>query len=95
MREALQETMPKEITWTKPSGGFFLWLKLPQELDSESFLEQAIRGEKVSYIIGRPFSYDNSSRNFLRLAYSVEDPKRIQEGIVRLARVIKGVIRNA
>lgn len=87
--QALKDFMRPEVTWTQPGGGFFIWVKLPERLDSEVFLEEAIREEKVSYIIGRPFTADNSAHNYLRLAYSVEDPDRIREGAARLARVIR------
>jgi 2-aminoadipate transaminase len=89
IQEALSEFMPAELAWTHPSGGFFVWLKLPETMDSESFLEEAISKEKVSYIIGRPFTADNSAQNYLRLAFSAEPPERIREGVQRLARVIK------
>lgn len=89
MLDALKRHMPEEVTWTQPGGGFFIWLRLPGDLDSESFLEESITKEKVSYVIGRPFTADNSARNYLRLAFSVEEPARIEEGIARLASVIK------
>ena len=89
MESALEKEMPAGVSWTKPSGGFFIWVKLPEHLDSESFLEESILEEKVSYVIGRPFTSDDSARNFLRLAYSVENPDRIKEGIGRLASVIR------
>lgn len=80
--------MPEGTEWTKPGGGFFIWLRLPGAIGSESLLEEAIGIEKVSFIIGRPFSPDDSARDFLRLAYSVENPDRIAEGIKRLAALI-------
>ncbi len=89
MREALEQEMPDGISWTSPTGGFFIWLTLPESLDSESFLQEAITGAKVSYVIGRPFTPDNTAANCLRLAFSVEEPDRIREGIARLARVIR------
>jgi 2-aminoadipate transaminase len=89
IQKSLSETMPEPLSWTHPSGGFFVWLKLPETLDSESFLEEAISKEKVSYIIGRPFTCDNSAQNYLRLAFSAEPPDRIKEGVNRLARVIR------
>lgn len=89
IQHALTETMPEPLTWTHPTGGFFVWMRLPETLDAESFLEEAISQEKVSYIIGRPFTCDNSARNFLRLAFSAEPPDRIVEGVRRLSSVIK------
>jgi 2-aminoadipate transaminase len=89
MLEALSKEMPKGVSWTRPTGGFFIWMTLPEDLDAESFLEESILEAKVSYVIGAPFISDQSAKNCLRLAFSVEDPDRIQEGIGRLARVIR------
>lgn len=87
--EALSSEMPEGVSWTDPTGGFFVWVTLPPYLDAESFLEESILEAKVSYVIGRPFTCDQSARNCLRLAFSVEDPDRIHEGIARLAKVIR------
>jgi len=89
MQNALTETMPQSLTWTHPTGGFFVWMRLPETLDSESFLEEAVSKEKVSYLIGRPFTCDHSARSYLRLAFSAEPPDRIREGVRRLSAVIK------
>ncbi len=89
MADALTREMPAGISWTRPTGGFFIWMTLPDGLDAESFLEESILEAKVSYVIGRPFTSDQSAGNCLRLAFSVEEPDRIQEGITRLAKVIR------
>jgi 2-aminoadipate transaminase len=88
MLGALKESMPSEVSWTHPGGGFFVWVKLPETMDAESFLEEAILEKKVSFVIGRPFTCDDSAHNFLRLAFSVETPERIREGVRRLAAII-------
>jgi 2-aminoadipate transaminase len=89
MLDALSREMPDGVSWTRPTGGFFIWVTLPNGLDAESFLEESILEAKVSYVIGSPFISDQSVKNCLRLAFSVEDPDRIQEGIARLAKVIR------
>jgi 2-aminoadipate transaminase len=89
MLDALSREMPNGVSWTRPTGGFFIWVTLPNDLDAESFLEESILEAKVSYVIGSPFISDESAKNCLRLAFSVEDPDRIQEGITRLANVIR------
>ena len=89
MEDALHKEMPEGVTWTKPAGGFFIWLTLPENVDTESFLEESILKEKVAYVIGRPFTIDGSAQNCLRLAFSVEEPERIREGIRRLARLME------
>jgi 2-aminoadipate transaminase len=89
MLDALREFMPASISWTEPRGGFFIWLTLPEYLDAESFLEESISDQKVTFVIGRAFLASHSAGNSLRLAFSVEDPENIREGIKRLASVIK------
>lgn len=89
IQSALTENMPQPLTWTHPTGGFFIWMRLPETLDAESFLEEAVSKEKVSYLIGRPFTCDHSARNYLRLAFSAEPPDRIREAVKRLSTVIK------
>lgn len=89
MNQALHEEMLDTISWTHPTGGFFIWVTLPPGQDAESFLNEAISEWKVSYVIGRPFSCDNSDKNHLRLAFSVENPDRIREGIHRLAQLLR------
>ena len=89
MLDAMSREMPDGVSWTYPTGGFFIWVTLPEGLDAESFLEESILEAKVSYVIGSPFISDQSNKNCLRLAFSVEDPERIQEGIARLANVIR------
>jgi 2-aminoadipate transaminase len=88
MQKALQRSMPEGSHWTQPGGGFFVWVELPAGLDAETLLEESIGVEHVSFIIGRPFSPDNSARNFLRLAFSVENPDRIEEGIQRFSSLV-------
>jgi 2-aminoadipate transaminase len=88
MIDALARYMPEGVTWTRPAGGLFLWLTLPQGLDPETFLDECISQRKVSFVIGRAFICDDSGNNFLRLAFSVESPERIEEGVKRLARLI-------
>jgi 2-aminoadipate transaminase len=89
MLDALTAHMPGGVSWTHPKGGFFIWLRLPGNLDSETMLEESISKENVSYVIGRPFSSDSSTRDYIRLAFSVEEPARIRDGIARLAALIK------
>jgi 2-aminoadipate transaminase len=86
---ALAGSMPDGVHWTQPTGGFFVWLTLPQHVNPETFLEEAISTHKVSFVIGRAFIPDESSSHYLRLAFSVESPERIREGVFRLAELIR------
>ncbi|MGE5341386.1 MAG: PLP-dependent aminotransferase family protein [Candidatus Omnitrophota bacterium] len=91
MLHALDKFMPKEVTWSKPSGGMFLWVKLPEHIDTFNILMKAIE-HNVAYVIGRPFHCDNSGGNTLRLNYSFPSIPDIEKGIEMLATAIKEVL---
>ncbi len=90
MLDALARYMPPEegIRWTKPEGGLFLWVELPLAIDTEKMLYRAIE-HKVAYVIGAPFFVDGSGHNTMRLSFSSASCEEIEEGIRRLARVVK------
>ena len=69
MLEALARFMPQGCTWTRPEGGFFVWLQLPAGIDAQRMLPAAIE-EGVAYVNGGPFHVDNIGQNTIRLAYS-------------------------
>ena len=87
MLDALSRELPDEVTWTHPTGGFFVWLTLPAPLDSGDLLAKAIQ-QRVAYVPGRGFFADNSGASHLRLCYSFAEPDRIREGIARLGEVV-------
>jgi 2-aminoadipate transaminase len=76
-----------DASWTDPEGGFFLWLTLPPEIDTEALFPIAL-AEGVAYIPGPAFSIGGRFTNALRLAFSAETPDRAREGVRRLARAI-------
>ncbi len=90
MLEALARHMPAEerIRWTKPEGGLFLWVELPQGINTEKMLYRAIE-HKVAYVIGAPFFVDGSGHNTLRLSFSSASCQDIEEGIRRLGQVVR------
>jgi len=89
MLAALERHMPDGVGWTRPEGGMFVWLTLPNGLDGAALLEQAIAGERVAFVPGGAFFADGSGRNSLRLSFSNSTPERIETGIERLGRVIR------
>lgn len=89
MLEALDRHAPSGWRWTRPVGGFFLWVELPGELDATELLPAAIEGG-VAYVPGRPFCVDGSGGNALRLAFSKESPEKISEGIRILCAMLEG-----
>jgi 2-aminoadipate transaminase len=87
MLEALDSHMPQSVRWTKPSGGFFVWLTLP---DGKSSLEVVGEARKASLWIqeGDPFFAEEPTGQHLRLAYSYVEEHKIREGIQKLATLL-------
>lgn len=89
MLDALAREMPEGVSWTKPEGGLFLWVRLPEALDAAVLLPEAVRDEAVAYVPGHQFHCDGSGRNTLRLNFSYPSEEEIAEGIARLARLVR------
>jgi 2-aminoadipate transaminase len=87
MLQALERHMPQGVTWTRPAGGFFVWLTAPQHVDTRALVAPAAR-LGVAYVPGAPFYTDTSGGNQIRLSYSRADEVSIDEGIRRLATLI-------
>ncbi|MEO0027538.1 MAG: hypothetical protein RL716_869 [Actinomycetota bacterium] len=83
---AMQEYLPKLET-TRPDGGFYLWVTLPEGIDSKAMLPLAVK-ELVAYTPGTAFYGDGTGQNKLRICYSYPTPENINVGIKRLANVI-------
>lgn len=88
MLQALEEFFPKEAQWTRPQGGFFVWVTLPEYVDTTEMLAAAI-SEKVAYVPGRAFFADGSGGNTMRLAFCYAEKEAIYEGVKRLGKVVK------
>jgi 2-aminoadipate transaminase len=88
--EALAAHMPDGSSWTTPAGGFYVWLTCPPGVDTVA-LSAAARAEKVAYVPGAPFYLADAGvgGNQIRLAYSRVADDLIDEGIRRIADVVK------
>jgi 2-aminoadipate transaminase len=84
--DALEEFLPG-LTWTVPGGGFYVWLTLPEGLDSKAMLPRAV-GELVAYTPGTAFYSDGNGHRDLRLSFCYPAPDFIREGVRRLSRVV-------
>jgi 2-aminoadipate transaminase len=91
MSQALTSECADLARWTPPRGGFFLWVVLPEGIDTRALLPAAIEAQ-VIYVAGAPFFVDGSGANALRLAFSAASTPRIEEGIARLARVVRAAV---
>ncbi|MBK3745167.1 PLP-dependent aminotransferase family protein [Paraburkholderia aspalathi] len=94
MLAALDRHMPEGTHWTKPDGGMFIWVTLPAEIDGARLLATSIQTEKVAFVPGKAFFADGSGANTLRLSYSCADDAVIEEGIMRLGRLVKAHIKK-
>ncbi len=96
MVEMLDKYMPKraDVRWTKPEGGLFLWIILPSFISTDDLLIKAIEQEKVAFVAGSGFYFDDPERNAMRINFSYSGKDQIEEGIKRLARVIAKEIQE-
>ncbi len=91
MLAALERHLSGLARWSKPEGGVFVWVSLPDELETTEMFHKSIE-EKVAYIPGGVFSVDGSTKNALRLNFSNVTPEAIEEGVGRLATVIRSAL---
>jgi 2-aminoadipate transaminase len=88
MCDAIVEYFPPSVRYTRPEGGLFLWLTLPEGVDTVGLLKEAAQYQ-VAFVPGGPFFVDGTGQNTLRLSFAAIPPETIREGIRRLAMVIK------
>lgn len=88
MMECLEKYMPKGVTWTRPDGGLFMLVTLPEGLNSRDLFDLAIQ-ENVAFIIGEVFFCDGGGQNTLRLNFSYVSDEKMVEGVKRLARATR------
>ena len=89
MLEALGRSFPQSASWSRPEGGYFVWLDLGEGENASEFVERA-EAEGVSLVRGEDFFPRGSGFGVSsgRLAFSYETPERIAEGIARLAALL-------
>lgn len=89
MLDALAREMPDGVEWTRPEGGMFVWLTLPQGVDGADLLARSLATEKVAFVPGHAFFADGSGRNTVRLSFTLHDKPMMDEGIARLGRLLR------
>ena len=89
MLALLDKYMPQGVSWTHPEGGLFLFLTLPEEIDTVALYDRALAAG-VAYVAGSFFYPDGSHRNTIRMNFSFLDASRMEAGIRLLAEVIAG-----
>jgi len=91
MLDALDARMPAGCRWTRPGGGFYVWMQLPHGLDAKAMLPRAV-SSRVAYVPGTGFYADGQGAQHMRLSYCFPEPDRIAEGVRRLSGVIEAEI---
>jgi DNA-binding transcriptional MocR family regulator len=85
---ALERHMPAGVTWTRPHGGLFVWVTLPEGADAAGLLQRSLEEAGVAFVPGGAFYFDGRGRNTLRLSYSLPGEAEIDRGIARLAALM-------
>ncbi len=91
MLRALDREMPPGVRYTRPSGGLFLWVELPEEVNARDLLEACVE-QRVAFVPGGSFFPNGGHENTLRLNFSNMPEERIEEGVRRLAAVLRELI---
>jgi 2-aminoadipate transaminase len=90
MLAALADVMPAGTAWTRPAGGMFLWVTLPDGIQAGPLLAEAIE-RRVAFVPGSAFHVDGGGASSLRLNFTNSPPDRIREGVARLAAALDRV----
>ena len=93
MVSLLEKYMPEGVTWTHPDGGLFLWLTLPECVDTVAMYDEAL-SKGVAYVAGCFFYTDRSHHNTMRLNFSFIEESKMEPGIKTLASVIRNQLRH-
>jgi 2-aminoadipate transaminase len=91
MLDVLQAEMSEFASWHKPKGGFFIWVRLKDPVDTSLLLEQSMSRQNVAFMPGSAFSFEHGQRwtNCFRLSFSNLAPERIEQGVHRLAKCLQ------
>ncbi|MCP4632823.1 MAG: PLP-dependent aminotransferase family protein [candidate division Zixibacteria bacterium] len=90
MLDAFDKYFPQleGLSWSKPEGGMFLWIILPEYMDASELFKEAVE-QKVAYVTGAAFHHDGSGKNTIRFNYSYPTEEQIEQGVERFSKVIK------
>ena len=89
----LEENMPEGVSWTRPEGGLFLFLTMPEGFDAVKFYDTALDAG-VAYVAGEFFHPDGSGANTMRMNFSFMSPEKITEGVRLLSSLLRNTIQN-
>lgn len=88
MLKTIEDEFPKEVVFTRPEGGMFIWVELPKYMDATDIFKKALE-KKVAFVPGEPFYSNGGTKNCFRLNYATMSENRIIEGIKRIGQVLR------
>ncbi len=91
MLQAINNYMPDVVSWTKPKGGFYIWLVLPENMDSTDVFNKSIE-KGAAFVVGSAFDPEGKRNNCFRLAFSHTPEERIAEGIEIVSNAVKSCL---
>ena len=89
MLDALDREFPGEAKWSKPQGGIFVWVTLPEPVNTWDLLPRAVEEAKVAFIPGFAFGIQGGGQSSMRLNFSNATPDLIAEGVKRLGQIVR------
>ena len=87
MLAALEEYFPDNVSWTRPQGGLFLWVTVPEGIDTAQLLNDALE-YRIAFVPGAAFHANGGGTNTMRLSFSNVNTEQIEEGIRRLGKLL-------
>ncbi len=94
LQQSLQKHLPEGIRWLEPKGGFYMWLRLPNQLSANAVFKDCLK-KGVVFVAGRTFDPENKKDNNLRLSFSNMPKNDIEKGVVLLSQVIRNHLQVA
>ena len=88
MLAQMDRHFPREATWNRPQGGFFIFVKLPKNMDADELFQRAV-DKDVAFVTGQPFFVDGSGQNTFRLSYSQVGEEDMEAAIREIGNLIK------
>jgi 2-aminoadipate transaminase len=88
MLAQMDRHFPREATWNRPQGGFFIFVKLPKNMDADGLFQRAV-DKDVAFVTGQPFFVDGSGQNTFRLSYSQVGEEDMEAAIREIGNLIK------
>lgn len=95
MLEALAREFPKGARWTVPTGGMFVWVELPGDVDVAPLLPRVVAEEKVAYVPGAPFHPNGGGTNTMRLNFTHAPADVVRDGVARLGKALTRALEAA